>query len=150
MNRTIGGVGLILLALFMLLGFTRSGAALGAPATLAALLVTVVLPAAGGVMLLAGQAGGARRLAARKEQLRRQTQEAEVLKLAARRDGRLTAVEVSSELAVTHEEATALLNALETSGAAEVQITPSGVLVYDFHDIRHLAEKPAARGVLDA
>ncbi|HYJ78949.1 MAG TPA: hypothetical protein VEW03_05085 [Longimicrobiaceae bacterium] len=150
MSRTFGGAGLLLLAFFMLLGFFGSGAALGAPATIAALLVTVVLPAAGGVALLAGQMGGARRLGERREQLRRQTREAEVLKLAARRDGRLTAVEVSSELAMTHEDATAVLNALETSGAAEVQITPSGVLVYSFHDIRHLAEKPDARGVLDA
>jgi hypothetical protein len=35
-------------------------------------------------------------------------------------------------------------------GLAEVEVSESGVLVYSFYDVRHLGEKEAARGVLDA
>lgn len=77
------GVGLLVLSLFMLMGFLRSDANVGAPATIAALLITVALPAAGGVALLTRRFRRSARLTTRKELLRQQTLEAEVLRLAA-------------------------------------------------------------------
>lgn len=148
--RSLAAGFLLLLALFMTVGFLRSEATFSAGATLAALLITVVLPAAGGIALLAGGAGQKRRLAGRREELRRQTLDAEVLRLAAARDGRLTVLEVATELALPVNEAAALLTSFDTRGLAEVQVTPSGMLVYSFPDIRHLGEKASGRGVLDA
>lgn len=150
MGKVFGGVGLLLLSLFMLLGFLNSDAALGAPATLAALLVTVALPAAGGAWLLSGHLGRGRRLAASREHLRVQTMEAEVLRLAREHAGRLTVVEVASDLAVTPETAKQVLDSLVTRQVADLEVTDSGVLVYSFYDVRHLSEKPGARGILDA
>lgn len=149
MARLVSGIGLLALSFFMLLGFARSGADAGAPATMAALLLTVGLPAAGGVVLLAGHFGQGKRIAERKERLRMQTLESEILRLATLHGGRLTAVEVMTELAVPAETAKGALNELERKEIAEIEITESGVLVYSFHDIRHQAEKHGARRLLD-
>src|SRR5918997_341536 len=50
-TRIVGSGLLMLLSLFMLVGFLRSDAILTAPATVVALLITVALPAAGSVAL---------------------------------------------------------------------------------------------------
>lgn len=150
MGRIAGAVALLLLSLFMLFGFLRSGAAIGAPATIFALLLTVGLPAAGGIALLAGRVRGRNRLGARREQLRRQTIDAEILRLAEQHAGKLTVVEVVSALAVTPAAAQEALNDFHTRELAEIEITESGVLVYVFRDIQRLEEKAHSRGVLDA
>ncbi len=150
MSRLAVSALLMLLSLFMLVGFVRSDAALAAPATIAALLITVVLPAAGGLALLAGHVRGRGRLTRRKEELRRQTIESEILRLAARHSGRVTAVEVASDLAISPEAAKGALDALAEREVADIEITDSGLIVYTFRDVRHLGEKAEARGVLDA
>ena len=144
------GVALLALSLFMLLGFLRSDADVGTPATIAALLITVAFPAVGGIALLTAPLRRRGRLATRKEVLWQQTVEAEILKLAAQREGRLTAVEVATEFALPPEKAKELLEALMVRDLADIQVTDSGVVVYAFHDIKHLADKPHAKGVLDA
>jgi hypothetical protein len=144
------GVTLLAVSLFMLVGFLRSDADAGAPAMLAALLLTVALPAAGGIALLTAPFRRGARLAARKEVLRQQTYESEILRLAAQRQGRLTAVELVTEFAITPDKANELLESLMVRQLADVEVTDSGVVVYVFHDVRHLADKPHAKGILDA
>ena len=144
------GIALLVLSLFMLLGFLRSGADAGAPATIAALVVTVALPAAGAIALLTAPLRRGSRLAQRKEILRQQTYESEILRLAGQRQGRLTAVELVTEFAITPDKANDLLESLMVRQLADVEVTDSGVVVYVFHDVRHLADKPHARGILDA
>jgi hypothetical protein len=146
----LAALALLALSLFMLVGFLRSDADIGAPATIAALLMTVALPAAGGVALLTRRFRRGARLATRREALRQQTLESEVLRLAAQRQGRLTAVEVATEFAMPPEKAKELLDSLMVRELADIQVTESGVLVYAFHDAMHLQEKPHAKGVLDA
>lgn len=146
-GRAIGGWALIALAALMLVGFLRSDATLASPAVIAALVIAVALPAGGGVMLLRG--GGGRR-AARLEQLRRQTVEAEVLRLATQHGGKLTALEVATALALPPESAKAVLDSLNERELADLEITDAGVIVYSFHDARHLGGKHSARGILDA
>lgn len=134
----------------MLVGFLGSSASLAAPATLAALVITVGLPLAGAAVLASGHFRGRGRLTQRREELRRQTIESEILRLAARHSGRLTAVEVASEMAISPEAAKDALDALALREQAELEITESGVIVYSFHDVRHLEQKSRAKGVLDA
>jgi len=150
MSRLAVSALLMLLSLFMLVGFIRSDASLTAPATIAALLITVVLPAAGGVALIAGQMRGRGRLARRKDELKRQTVESEILRLAERHSGRLTAVEVASDMAISPEAAKDALDSLAEREVADIEITNSGLIVYAFRDVRHLGEKAHAKGVLDA
>jgi len=150
MSRLAVSALLMLLSLFMIVGFVRSDAVLTAPATIAALLITVVLPAAGSIALAAGYVRGRGRLTRRKEELRRQTIESEILRLAGRHSGRLTAVEVASDLAISPEAAKDALDSLSERELADIQITDSGVIVYSFRDVQHLGEKAHAKGVLDA
>jgi hypothetical protein len=134
-GRKIGGAALLLLSALMLLGFARSGASLASPTTLFAVLITVVLPAAGGVALLRGALGGNSR--ARMQQLRQQTIDAEILRLAMARQGKLTAVEVASALALPEGEAKSSLDSLVAREVADLDVTDDGVHVYSFHDARY-------------
>jgi hypothetical protein len=149
-GRTLGGVLLLLLSAFMLLGFVRSNVSFGSFNSMAALLISVVLPAVAGVMLLRRANRLERRGGARVERLRQATIESEILRLAMLHDGRLTAVEVASMLALPAEEAKATLDALVTREVADLDITDAGVLVYTFHDAKHVGDKHTARGLLDA
>lgn len=149
MGKLLGGVALLAVALFMVAGFLRADVDPLAPATLIALLIGAGIPATGGSWLLARHFGAGRRIEYRREELRRDTLEAEILKMAERSEGRLTAVEVAGELAVPASMAEELLNDLMTRELAEIEITDSGLLVYTFHDVRHLSEKAAARGLLE-
>lgn len=149
MGRLIGGVALLALALFVFVGFLLSGADPFALRTLFALFIAAGLPAAGGGLLLARHFGVGRRIEHRREELRRDTLEAEILKMAGRHGGRLTAVEVAGELALPTTTAEELLNELMAREMAEIEITDSGLLVYNFRDVRHLSEKESARGLLD-
>ncbi|MCY4378069.1 MAG: hypothetical protein OXC31_30280 [Spirochaetaceae bacterium] len=149
MGRLIGGCCLIAVGLFVLLGFTQADVA-GGPATVVALLIGAGLPVAGGAWLIAGHLGAGRVHGERREALRRETLESEVLRLAGRHTGRLTAVEVAGELAVSPAAAEEALHALALKKVADLEITDSGVLVYVFHEVLHASEKDQARRLLDS
>jgi collagenase-like PrtC family protease len=149
-GRTVGGAALLALAAFMLLGFLRSDASLTSPAAIAALLITAVLPAAAGVALLRGGLTFGGRRSARIEKLRQQTLEAEILRLAMQHGGKLTAVEVATALARSPESAKSMLDSLAEREIADLEVTDRGVIVYSFHDARHVGGKHSSRGILDA
>lgn len=149
MNKLLAAGVLAAVSLFMLLGFLSSDAVQGAPAVLAALALTVGLPAAGAGLLVRSHYAERSRLSGRRAQLRRQTVDAEILRLAAEHGGRLTAVEVATRLAITPEAAGEALDGLVLRGQAEIEVTDDGLLVYGFWDVRHLGGKSSARGVLD-
>ena len=144
--KAIGWI-LLALAAFMFIGYL--GADVSGAGAVFALLITVVLPAAGGLALVTGRVGPSRRLGASRDELRRQTLEAELLRIAGRHAGRLTIVEAVSELAVTPEEAKEALDALAVRGLADFEVTDSGVVVYVFHDLKHIGEKHDSRGLLE-
>ena len=150
MNKLLAAGALAAVALFMLVGFLNSDASLAAPATLAALALTVGLPAVGAGLLARSHAAERDRLSGRRAQLREQTLGAEILQLAGQHGGRLTAVEVATHLALTPEAAKEALDSLAVRGHADFQVTDAGVIVYSFHDVRHLGDKSSARGILDA
>jgi hypothetical protein len=149
MGRLWGGVGLLLVAAFMLLGFLRADPGVSAAVTALAFVIGVGLPAAGGVALLRGHFGAARSLALRRDQLRQQTLDSEVLRLAGRRSGKLTVVEVVSDLGVSTEDAKETLDGLMMRELAEIEITDAGMLVYRFRDVEQLRDKESSRGLLD-
>jgi len=143
--RLLGWI-LVVLATFMFVGYL--GADVAGPQAVIALIITVLLPAAGGIAILTGRVRSGR-LGGRREELRRHTLEAELLRLAGRHAGRLTIVEVVGELAVPAEEAKEALDALTVRGLADFEVTDSGVIVYVFHDVQHLGDKHDAKGLLE-
>ena len=149
MGRIAGGVALLLLALFMFVGYL--GADLDSTgATVLALVLAVGLPAAGGIGLIASHYRSGGMVAERKADLRRQTIDAEILRLAGQQGGKLTVVEVVRALALPPEDAKVALDDLARRELADHQVTDSGVIVYAFHDIARLSEKSKAKGILDA
>ncbi len=150
-GKLYGGGALVAIALFMVLGFLRSHVNPWAPATLVAVLVAVVLPAAVGAWLLAGHFGTGGRIAARKDALRLRTLQAEILRIAPRMGGKITAVEVTAELAVDSKTAEAALHDMAVRELADVELAESGHMVYSFKRIQNLPdEKDRAKRVLDA
>ncbi len=150
MAKLLGGAALIAVALFMLLGYFNVSRPLSVPAAIATLLFTVGLPGAAGLALLRSHFQSTRGLVRRRETLRRQTQEAEVLKLAQEHGGKLTVVEVASRLALPAATVEELLAGLHERGLAEIEITEAGLIVYSFPDVQHLPGKSGSRDVLDA
>ena len=146
MARRIGGITLCVLAGLMVLGFAQARSV--SAASMIALLIGAGIPGTVGIALLTGRLGSGGRLGAATIQLRRQTIEAEILRLAGQHKGKLTVVEVVSELALDHAEASAVLEDLSVRGVADIQVTDAGTLVYDFRDVR-LGEKGSARDVLE-
>ena len=144
-----GGIALLVLALFMLLGFVRSGADGISGAEAIAFLIVVALPGFFGVKLLRDHFGRDRQLEQNKADLRQRTLQAEVLRLAGTHGGKLTIVEVVTAMAVTPEQAKEVLDSLALEGMADFQVTDSGVVVYDFQEIRRLGDKADAKGILE-
>ena len=149
MGKTVGGTLLLVLAAFMLFGFFNADLSFAAPSTWIALLIAVVLPAAGGALLLKPGLGIPRNLQKRRAEIRQRTLESEVLRLAGERQGKLTVVEVVTALAILPEEAKAVMDELALKGLADYAVTDSGIVVYDFHDVRRLSDKSSAKGILD-
>ena len=58
-------------------------------------------------------------------------------------------LEVVTALAITPEQAKDVLDGLARDGFADFQVTDSGVVVYDFQDIRRLGDKSSARNILE-
>jgi hypothetical protein len=150
MATLLSGIGLLLVALFMLLGFFASGPGDSAAVTALTFIIGVLLPGAGGAALITGHLRGRRSAVARREALRLQTHQAEILKLAMAKRGKLTLVEVIADTGVDPPTAEAALRGLVERGLADIQITDAGLLVYHFEDLEHLPEKARAKGLLDA
>jgi hypothetical protein len=146
-RRTWLGGGLLALAALMALGFLRSNASIARPATIAALLIVVVLPAIAGIAIIRGIGSGEE---ARRAKLRQQTIEAEVMKLAMQQAGKLTALEVATALALPPDETTRALDAMVEREVADIEITDDGVIVYTFDAAKRLGSKHTSRGILDA
>ena len=150
MGKLIGGGVLIAVALFMLLGSFNASRTVSTPAMIAALLFTVALPAGAGFALIRSHLRARGAFAQRREDLRRQTQEAEIFSFARESGGKVTVVEITSRLALPMETVESLLAGLHERGAAEIEITDDGLLVYRFPDIQRLPGKESSRDVLDA
>ena len=123
MGRIWGGVALLLLSLFMLLGYIRADLPAEASARLLFFLFFVLAPALGGALLLRSWFTRRGRLKSRRERLRQQTLESEVLKLAREREGSLTVLDLVTELGISREEAGSVLDSFAVQGMAETEIS---------------------------
>lgn len=148
MGKLWGAGGLAGLSLFMLMGFLNRDIAFGVEG-LTAFGLMVALPAAGAALLVRAHLRDRHLGSGRRDAIRLQTIRSEVLRLAGRKGGKLTVPEVIAELAVDKPTAEAALEALHLEELAELQVTESGMIVYEFPEIRRLGEKDTARGLLD-
>jgi hypothetical protein len=149
MMRLIAGSALAFLSLVMLAGFFGSSTAASIGARIAAFVIAVILPGATGAGLLISHFRGKGQFKDRREMLRQQTIESEVMRLAGAHGGKLTIAETVTALAITADTAKTALDALALNGLAEYEVTESGIIVYAFPDVQNLAEKSKSKGILE-
>ena len=141
MGKVVAGNALIALALFMLLGFFTADLSIGA--RVITFLVLVVLPAVAGGLLVRSYFRGKGDSRERMEQLRRQTQEAEILRLAREKGGKLTVADVVTQTALDADTVEDRLMSLTTQGFAEIDPSESGSIVYSFSGLDAARDKEA-------
>jgi hypothetical protein len=149
--RLAGAFVLLGIAAFMGIGFLAGGAADATAAVrVFTLIIAVGIPGTWGAVLLRRHLRETPTLAAGRTDLRRLTQSSEILKLAQRRGGRLTVVEVVAETALPAEAAEEMLGDFVRQGLAEPEVTDRGLVVYVFGDVEQLRDKGGSRGLLEA
>lgn len=130
--------------LLVLHGFFAAAPWSGATTAVAFLLV-VGLPAAGAGLLARSRFHERLRLAGPRAPLHQHNIDAEILRLASDRDGRLTAAVVAAELDIPSEEAKRALGDLLLRQHADPELTDTGVMVYHFYDVCRLEGKLSPR-----
>lgn len=149
MGKLIGAGVLFSVALFMTLGFALSDKPMELPVAIIAFGVAVGIPAAAGGGLIYLYRKERVSSSADRSELRRQNWESEVVRLAGRKSGRLTVVEVIGELGLSAGDAQETLESLMNQGIGDIEITESGLLVYRFEDVEKLKEKKQSRPILE-
>lgn len=142
--RKVAAAGLFLVAAFMTLGFSVSKETHSPGVMVFSLLLTVGLPVAVGIGLLRG---APRANSARMQQLRDQTIDAEILRLAIERQGRLTSVELMSTLGLAEVDVNASLDRMMKREVADMEVSEDGVLIYTFHEAKYMKGDGGAKFV---
>ncbi|MEM7794286.1 MAG: hypothetical protein AAF579_07505 [Cyanobacteria bacterium P01_C01_bin.118] len=151
MNKLFCGIGLLGLSSFMLLSFAKADLSSQSIAVKAMTFgVGVGLPAVAGVGLVSSHRRDRRLLATRIVNSRLIALRSEILKIAQAHQGKLTEIEVISELGIEQAVAKEVLTDLCQQDLANIEMTDSGLLVYVFPDIQQLPNKQSSRGLLDA
>ncbi len=148
--KVVGGALLIGVALFMALGFALSDATRSLGVTIAALLIAVVVPAGAGVALIQSHYRNQRLRTADRSELRLQTWESELVKLATERGGKLTIVEAVAATGLRAPQVEEAFRSLTQQGVADIDVTDSGMLVYRFPDVQLLEEKGGSKPILES
>ena len=135
----IGGI-LVAIGGFLLAGFVLNAAdasfAINAGDIVAALLLGVGPMVGGGLLIRSHTKTKQKALSARKkdEYARR---EKEIIRLAQKKAGRLSIPDIVAETSLNSDEADHIMQELTTKGYVDMQVTDSGVIVYEFYEIAH-------------
>lgn len=144
------GILLIIISLFMLLGFIKSNTEHELLVRVITFILAVVIPFSSGFGLLLSNYKQKKLLDNSKGSLANKILGSEILKLAEKNNAKLTVLEVVKELSVESNVAQEILDAFVAKNFAEIELTESGIIVYSFVDIQRLNEKEFSKGVLDA
>jgi len=138
MIKSIFGGILIAIGAFFLLGFTvaasRSGLSIG---DIVGALLVGIGPVAGGGLLIRSHVKAKRNILAAREKDKYARQEKEIIRLAQQKAGRLSIPEIVAETSMSTDEADQILREMTTKGYVDMQVTESGVIVYEFYEIAH-------------
>jgi hypothetical protein len=135
----IGGI-LVAIGGIILAGFFLNAAdaafAINAGDIVAALLLGVGPMVGGGLLIRSHMKRKQQALSAQKkdEYARR---EKEIIKLAQKKAGRLSIPDIVAETSLNSDEADRIMQELTTKGYVDMQVTDSGVIVYEFYEIAH-------------
>ena len=145
MGKLVGGIGLIVLALFMLVGFFNTSGDMSFATDALTFLILVMAPGIGGGALVYSHFRGRTSAAQEEAQVRQQVEEAAVLRLARDKGGTLTVVDVVAETGMETEAARDALMSLVVKDFANIDHTESGEIEYSFYGLDRQGDCPPER-----
>jgi hypothetical protein len=138
MIKSIFGGFLIAIGAFFLFGFSvavsRSGLSIGD--VVGALLIGIG-PVVGGGLLIRSHVKTKRKMLIAQEKDEYARQEKEILRLAQEKGGRLSIPDIVVKTSMSTEQAEQVMREMTTKGYVDMQVTDSGVIVYEFYEIAH-------------
>ena len=137
LKSIIAGI-LIAFGALMLLGVSvnLSESALEAADIIGA-IVFGIGPIAGGGLMIRGRVKAKQQALHAKERDAYVRHEKEIIRLAQSRGGRISIPEIVAETSLSSDEADAVMRKMTTKGYVDMQVTDSGVIVYEFYEIVH-------------
>ena len=140
MKKLISGGILIFIGLFMFLGFavniSKKGFALDI-GDVVAILLFVIAPVAVGGLLIRSHFAEKRRALQDQQKTLQERYEKQIIRLAQKKGGRLTIPEIAADTSLNTTEAEEFMREMTTRGYVDMQVTDSGVIVYEFYEIAH-------------
>ncbi len=141
MKKLIGGGVFTFGGAFMLLGFavnlSKNPADIGD--FIGALLLVVAPIGIGGALIRSHFKDKQKALQEQKNVLYEQL-ERQIIRLAQKKGGRLSIPEIAVDTTMNTEEAEKFMQELTAKGFVDMQVTDSGVIVYEFYEIAHKNE----------
>ena len=135
----IGGV-LIFLGAFMLLGFAVNLSEKSFAIDIGDIVAFILLSAAPiivGSVIVRSHFTGKRRLIEAEQKALYEQREREIIRLAQQKRGRLSIPEIAVATSMNTEEADKMMREMAAKGYVDMQVTDSGVIVYEFYEIAH-------------
>jgi hypothetical protein len=135
MKRIVGGSVLIFLGLFMLMGFFVSTKESSLMGDIMMILLFVFAPIIGGIFTIRSHYISKAKASKDQKKALQGAHEKEIILLARQKGGRLTIPEIITESSLNSEEAEEAMKELVVKRYADMNMTDSGVIVYEFYEI---------------
>jgi|GEM_PF-1619322 len=152
LRKKILGILSLCFGAFMVFGFIVSVRKDPAKADLVSDLVGLglfgLVPILNGVFMLQKYYRDRRRALEARERALKAEKEREIIQLAQQQKGRLTLTEIVAGTSLDMAEAEKILQEMATRGHVDIQVTDSGVIVYEFYEIAR-GDKDSTRGLLE-
>jgi len=100
-------------------------------------IVLGIGPIAGGGLMIRSRVKAKRQALHAKERDAYVRHEKEIIRLAQSHEGRISIPEIVAETSLSTDEADAVMREMTTKGYVDMQVTDSGVIVYEFYEIAH-------------
>ena len=136
----IGGI-LIAFGAFLSLGFVINATQKGINAgDIAAILMLGIAPIAGGGMLIRSHFKRKRNVLLDQKKALQAKQETEIFHLAQQKGGRLSIPDIVAGTSLSTIEAEQIMRTMAEKGYVSIQVTDSGIIIYEFYEIAHRNE----------
>ena len=135
MKRIVGGSVLIFIGLFMLMGFLVSTKESSFAADAMMMLLFVLAPIVGGLVMLRSHFTSQQKVLKEQKKALQGAREKEVILLARAKGGILTIPEIIAESSLNSDEAEEVMKELVVKRYADMKMTDTGVIIYEFYEI---------------
>ncbi len=135
--KLIGGGILIFIGLFMLLGVVAGGGDESLAVNAVMFILFVIAPISGGGMLIRSHFKRKQKALLEKKKALQGTREKEVIRLAQQKGGYLSIPDIVAGTSMSTIEADQIMREMTEKGYVNMQVTDSGVILYEFYEIAH-------------